>query len=264
MVVLTGFIIYLSKKISNQDDQIIKLSNSIDYLTKSFLNQEKRIEKEIKEKERIEKEIKEKGITLPFEVADGIALAVMIDHRNLIRKELKAHTEKGEYMHPEDLTFNIGQLMPALNLNIAAPVESATTLPVRPNILEVAVPEGVDPPLPDVPSLASIVIPTEPDLALPSFDAVLGNAPLVPNITFAWAEAPYQSALLNDVTTQLQAWVNGASTGLAPAVEAAIWNRMRDREQVTAAQGVNEVLETFSVRGFSRPPGAVSDRKSVV
>jgi len=61
---------------------------------------------------------KEKGITLPFEVADGIALAVMIDHRNLIRKELKDHTEKGAYMHPDDLVYNIGQLMPALNLMI--------------------------------------------------------------------------------------------------------------------------------------------------
>ena len=61
---------------------------------------------------------KSTGFSIPYEVADSIALAVMIDHRNLIRKELKDHTEKGEYMHPDDLGYNIGQLMPALNLMI--------------------------------------------------------------------------------------------------------------------------------------------------
>lgn len=147
---------------------------------------------------------------------------------------------------------------PAINLDIPVPVESLATLPVRPDVLDVAIPTAADPLLPDVPSLQAIEVPSPPELNLPNFDAVLGNAPSVPAIGFAWTEAPYQSGLLDTLRNTLQAWVDGASTGLSPAVEAALWNRGRDREQASALQATDTLLSTFAVRGFARPPGAAA------
>lgn len=147
---------------------------------------------------------------------------------------------------------------PVLDLAIAKPDRLSVVAPVAPVVAEVAIPTAADLVLPDVPTLAELVIPPAPVLALPAFTATLGDAPTVPQVEFSFAEATYTSGLLDDLRTQLHAWVNGAATGLSPAVEDAIWNRMRDREQQAAALGTDEVLRTFSVRGFSRPPGAVS------
>ena len=44
-----------------------------------------------------------KGISIPFEAADLIALASMQSQLKYLRKEVKDHLEKGAYLHPEDL-----------------------------------------------------------------------------------------------------------------------------------------------------------------
>ena len=149
-------------------------------------------------------------------------------------------------------------LAPVLDLNITKPERLDVSPPLAPTVAEVVIPDSPALVLPDVPDLAELVIPPAPVLALPTFDAILGAAPTVPAVEFAFGETAYTSGLLNDLRSQLHAWVNGAATGLPPAVEDALWNRLRDREQQAAALGTDEVLRAFSVRGFSRPPGAVS------
>jgi hypothetical protein len=54
------------------------------------------------------------GLNIPYEVADGIALAVMQDHLKMIKEEIRQHTEEGRWMHPEDYHSNMTQLIPAL------------------------------------------------------------------------------------------------------------------------------------------------------
>ncbi len=48
-------------------------------------------------------------------------------------------------------------------------------------------------------------------------------------------------------------------TGLPIAVEAALWNRGRDREVIDARRVVDEAISGFAARGWSLPSGALSD-----
>lgn len=96
------------------------------------------------------------------------------------------------------------------------------------------------------------------DLNIAAFNSLLGTAPGAPVNSFAFTEIPYSSTLLTDLRARLLEWVDGASTGLAPAVEQAIWDRGRAREVVTSNRKAREAIRSFAMRGFSKPPGALS------
>ena len=55
------------------------------------------------------------GLKLPWEVADGIALAVMQDHLQMIEEDIEQHVSHGKWMHPEDYHVNVTEYIPALN-----------------------------------------------------------------------------------------------------------------------------------------------------
>ena len=59
-----------------------------------------------------------KGITLPFEVADGITLATLQEQHSYLKEELRAHLEDGKYLHKEDAYNSQFKLIPALELLI--------------------------------------------------------------------------------------------------------------------------------------------------
>ena len=59
-----------------------------------------------------------KGITIPFEVADGITLATLQEQHSYLTKELRAHLEDGKYLHKEDAYNSQFKLIPALELLI--------------------------------------------------------------------------------------------------------------------------------------------------
>jgi hypothetical protein len=48
-----------------------------------------------------------KGIELPYKVADAITLATLKETKKNIESLLKAHINKGEYMHEEDYTNHL-------------------------------------------------------------------------------------------------------------------------------------------------------------
>lgn len=52
-------------------------------------------------------------LEIDIETAERITLVSLKDHQAYIKKELKRH-KKGEWMHPEDVVYNI-QLLEALN-----------------------------------------------------------------------------------------------------------------------------------------------------
>lgn len=86
----------------------------------------------------------------------------------------------------------------------------------------------------------------------------LSSAPGAIGDPGGFTETVYSSAYLDRIRALLDSWVVGAATGLAPEVEQAIWNRGRDREVVASNQKVQEVIRSFSARGFSKPQGALS------
>lgn len=57
-------------------------------------------------------------LEIPYEVADGITLAVLKDHLFYLEKELKDHVENESYMHPEDVIKSRGEYIPALKVLI--------------------------------------------------------------------------------------------------------------------------------------------------
>ena len=58
------------------------------------------------------------GLRIPFEVADGITLAVLQEHLEMLQEEIRRHTEEGQWMHPEDYHLNMTKMIPSLKVLI--------------------------------------------------------------------------------------------------------------------------------------------------
>ena len=58
------------------------------------------------------------GITLDFETADGIVVAVLKEQLQYMKEDLRQHREEGKYMHPEDAYESEFKLVPAHELLI--------------------------------------------------------------------------------------------------------------------------------------------------
>lgn len=69
------------------------------------------------------------------------------------------------------------------------------------------------------------------------------------------ASPKYTSALLEAMSAELRARMS-TSTGLAPAVEQALWDRARSREAAISAQDVVELQRGFEASGLVLPSGA--------
>jgi len=144
-----------------------------------------------------------------------------------------------------------------IDLNIPVPTPLTAAAPDAPALPAVVIPDAPALVLPDVPTLFSINLPGEPLLDLPTFTAVQPGSPLAPDYLFAFAEPTYTSQLLTDLRAILDTWVNGASTGLAPAVEQAIWDRDRSREVAASQRKITDAFRSYAARGFTKPPGAL-------
>lgn len=145
-----------------------------------------------------------------------------------------------------------------IDLSFAPPTALTTSVPLAPTLPAVTLPGAPTIALPDVPSLVAINIPVEPLLNLPTFTAVQPGSPLAPSFIFSFAEPTYASSLLTDLRARLLEWVDGAVTGILPAVEQAIWDRGRSRENTAAGRKMKESIRTFATRGFTKPAGALA------
>lgn len=90
-------------------------------------------------------------------------------------------------------------------------------------------------------------------LDVSGLDTLLGTMPVAPSTTAQFVEVPYSSAYLTDLRVQLDSWVTGKSTGLAPAVEMAIYDRGRARELAAGNAKSQEIIRSYAMRGFSTP-----------
>jgi hypothetical protein len=134
------------------------------------------------------------------------------------------------------------------------PVLADVTLPTAPTDLEDDFPER--------PEFYELTIPEPPTLLLDTIEFE-GERPEfdfdVPPQTFAFVETAYSSQLLDDVTAQLSTMLQGG-TGLPAAIEQALFDRSRGREDLAAAKLVQEATEEWSHRGFEEPPGMLTER----
>lgn len=132
----------------------------------------------------------------------------------------------------------------------------------------VAAPNAVA--LPASPTLAAVVKPVYLALNTPTFGGVdlhqsyldkLDDIPtlsLVAPTPYSYALGPeYASTLLSTLKAQLQQRLSGGS-GLAPAVEQAIWDRARSRETTIAQANQDEVMRASEAFGFHLPTGVLA------
>ena len=151
--------------------------------------------------------------------------------------------------------------MPALNFG-QAPTLTIGQVPQLPTVRDVEIPAAPTIALPSVPRLL--------DLQTHSFSGInlhedwLDKLDSIPTLSllqpapFAYSPgARYASQLMDNLKAQLNARLHGG-TGLAPAVEQAIWDRSRDRETKVALAREQEVLRGAEALGFPLPSGVLA------
>lgn len=167
---------------------------------------------------------------------------------------------------------------PSLSVDTFSEVAPTTSFPVAPSISYGTVPS--------IPEVAEIAVPSAPTLVLPAAptyltldtptfggvdlnEAFLDNLDTIPTLNlvaptpYSYALGPeYASSLLSALQTTLGARMNGG-TGLNANVEAAIWNRGRDRETQVWLANQAEVSRGAEALGFHFPPGAIAGQLEV-
>lgn len=190
---------------------------------------------------------------------------------------------------PADVSFALdvpGYNFPAAGTDAApsAPaIPSASgDAPTAPTLPEYTFTAGTDPTRPTDPGeLATITLPAEPTSWTPPtppallsvnirpFDGVndfgdwVEQLRAMPDALSLAAPTPYEpadqsryaSALLEELSAQIRGRLSGG-TGLAPEIEAAIWDRARTREDATAQVNYDNILRAVEARGFALPTGA--------
>lgn len=151
--------------------------------------------------------------------------------------------------------------MPTLNFGVA-PTLNIGTAPVLPEVRDVAVPDAPTVILPGAPEFLTLQAHSFGGINL--HEDWLDKLDDIPELSvlqpapFAYSPgARYASQLLDNLKATLNARIQGG-TGLAPAVEQAIWDRSRDRETQIALAKEQEVLRASEALGFALPSGVLA------
>ncbi len=155
-------------------------------------------------------------------------------------------------------TFN--EAAPVLQLP-PAPVLQYGAMPAVPQVGDVALPAAPETRTPDMPPLLTLA-----PVSLPQIDLHadwLGRLETVPKLEmleptpYSYTRGPdYASLLLDNLRARLNERMRGGS-GLPAAVEQAIWDRARSREQQIARANEAEVMRNGEALGYALPPGVV-------
>lgn len=160
---------------------------------------------------------------------------------------------------------DVGQFEPAFDSiaipNAPAPIDTSGA-PNAPAISDVAIPDAPSFQLPVLDALDAITVPTFTFPTLPTFDGVPpefdGELPTVSALA-NWEEPEYAPEILPDVLVTVRRMLDG-QTGLPPQIEQALYERTRDRENLTARASTQEAFDTWAGRGFDMPPGMLVEQ----
>lgn len=108
--------------------------------------------------------------------------------------------------------------------------------------------------------IGSYTIPTPPAIVVADFGETLPTyTAQLPEIQFSYVEPEYLSALKTAVEAKLLSDVVSGGTGLSPAVEDAIWERTRERDNKDYQEAVDKLNNVWSGRGFTLPDGVLAE-----
>lgn len=131
----------------------------------------------------------------------------------------------------------------------------------KPSIAE---PTNASTPTESVPNkltnIGNYTIPSPVAVVVPDFGEALPAYTLqVPTTQFAYVEPEYTSALKDALATKLKSDVENGGTGLSSAVEDAIWERTRERDNRDYEDAVDKVNSLWAGKGFSLPNGVLAE-----
>lgn len=107
---------------------------------------------------------------------------------------------------------------------------------------------------------------TKPDLPdvefnFPTTKPTMGELREYPIFEFPLSDF---NALNNETIAAIRAKLAAGGTGLGAAVEAAIWDRMRSRNDAKNLAAYEEAMNYFAARGWELPPGALAGRLAMI
>jgi hypothetical protein len=163
-----------------------------------------------------------------------------------------------------DINLDLGSL-PEMNFerpvfNIPAPpdVDWPTFTEDPPSVTALDLPSAPDVALPDPPTLEEIDIPAPPSAAVPEFSGTEPSLDLTPpDISFAWTEDQYASALLTSLIARLESELASGGQGYAASIEQAKYDREESRTMDEEDDAYLAALDDGVARGWRLPPGVV-------
>ncbi len=144
----------------------------------------------------------------------------------------------------------------------SAPTVTLPSAPTRPNVhTTIDYPTAPSLALPPMPTMQELSVPTFAGLTLPAFSATApefqGSA--LPGI-LQWAEPTYKLEILDEMMDKVRTLWSGGS-GIPPAVEAAMFARASEREELSTSRDLDSMSEEYSMRGFTMPSGMQASRE---
>ncbi len=143
------------------------------------------------------------------------------------------------------------------------PTAPNVSVPQRPADMDVVldavvVPDAPGFVMPADPTLYALNLPAIPDLVIPAFDGVRPTLNLhAPVEGLNWAYDPYDQTEIDTIRSQLSAMrINGLA--LPAAIEQAIFDRARGREDVLSLQQEQEAGRVLASRGLRQPAGLMA------
>lgn len=158
-----------------------------------------------------------------------------------------------------------GTQAPALDAEM--PTLAFGQKPIRPNIQAPQMPGDPEPldmpvmpdaPLPELPTFEQLNLPTLPDIDLPSFTSqlpVLIEPPFDDNWTFQ--PQAYVSQLLDQLFGTIEGMLQ-ARPALPEAIEAAIFQKGRSRQEIETSREAEQAIVEFGSRGWNQPNGVLT------
>ncbi len=163
---------------------------------------------------------------------------------------------------PSVTTSSINVALPGFSSSVSLNIPTApgaldtSGAPTRPAVnTTVTTPDAPTITMPHDPTTVDIVVPVFTFPTLPTFnDTAPEFSGVAPNLHLDWMEPTYYSDTLDDLRVRVRSILAGG-TGLPAAVEQALFDRARSREEVQVKKAVQEAFDTFAGRGFNMPPG---------
>lgn len=147
--------------------------------------------------------------------------------------------------------------------SMPAPIDTSGA-PSRPELEPVVYPVAPALTEPSLDNLQPIVVPTFVFPTLPTFDATAPEfTASTPAAVIAWAEPDYASELFDEVRAKVSDMLAGQS-GLPAAVEQALFDRARSRDDIAALRATQDAFDAFAAKGYSMPPGVLVKQVNAV